>query len=157
MISEISKTGDKAQLVAVGRLLKREGLPVSDFHQVDWLALLVWTDGDNILGAGGIQRCGDSILLRSIVTDRDYQGHGIASKLIGRLHTIAQDNHYEEIYLLTTDAENYFKGELLGSKSSKNTLDYQSIEREYAPLSIVHSSQFSELCPASAVLMKKQL
>ncbi|NKB64426.1 MAG: GNAT family N-acetyltransferase [Gammaproteobacteria bacterium] len=156
MIIKVSRSMTEEQRSQIVDLLEQGGLPVNDLSQVDWLELLVWQESKQIRAVGGLQRCGDSVLLRSIATDPDYRGKGIASSLINQLHLLARDNHFEEVYLLTTDAESYFRGNS-NNKGSKTSLDYQPIEREYAPASIKQSSQFSELCPASAILMKKRL
>jgi len=51
-----------------------------------------------------------------------------------------------ELYLLTTTAERFFA-----------TRGYAGIERERVPDTVRASAEFSALCPASAVVMRKAL
>ena len=135
------------QLGQITQLLAGSGLPTEDLEDVDWLVLMVWKNRQEVHGVGGVERCRDSVLLSSVAIDEESRGNGLASRLVGDLHQTAQDQGHEVIYLMTTTASDYFS----------ERFGYQVVRREDAPLDIVQSSQFSALCPASAVLMKKRL
>ena len=100
--------------------------------------------GSRLSGFGGIECCGEVGLLRSIVIETGCQGQGWARQLVEQLHKDAKDQGVAELYLLTTDAATYFS----------KRFGYQAIDREEAPESIIRSSQFSALCPDTAILMR---
>jgi N-acetylglutamate synthase-like GNAT family acetyltransferase len=58
----------------------------------------------------------------------------------------ARSEGVRELYLLTTTAEGFFAG-----------LGYRSIPREQAEAVLAGTTQFSELCPASARCMVKTI
>lgn len=51
-----------------------------------------------------------------------------------------------DLYLITTTADGYFK-----------RLDFGRVERSNVPDAIARTRQFSDLCPASSVVMKKEV
>jgi amino-acid N-acetyltransferase len=66
--------------------------------------------------------------------------------MITTLEKHASDLKLKSIYLLTETAAEYF--------SKKG---YSKVAREQVPDAIRQSSQFSSVCPATAVVLKKQL
>jgi amino-acid N-acetyltransferase len=66
--------------------------------------------------------------------------------LVSSIENLAKRKKIYEIYLLTETAENFFK-----------KLDYCIIQKELAPEAIKNTSEFSSVCPQSAVLMTKHL
>ena len=66
--------------------------------------------------------------------------------LVARLESEAKSSGIEALYLLTETADKYFakKG-------------YTAISREIVPVEIKSSSEFSHVCPVSAIVMKKEL
>ena len=153
---EVSKNLSEQQRAAILELLEHNGLPAEDLDQVEWLALIVWEVQGQVKAMGGIEYCDGAALLRSIATDSACRGRGIAARIVGQLHKIAFSRGFVEIFLLTNDAQSYFQ-EKIRQCPATVSLDYQPIAREDAPLSIRRSSQFSKLCPASAVLMRSGL
>ena len=85
--------------------------------------------------------------MRSLVVRSDYRGRGIAARLVAELEARARKHGFNDVYLLTLDALEYFRQQF----------GYQEIERETAPNGIRQSSQFSGVCPDSAILMYKTL
>jgi len=66
--------------------------------------------------------------------------------LVEHAEDFARQRGYRAIYLLTTDASEFFAAR-----------GYQRVDREQAPASVRATSQFSALCPASSILMFKPL
>jgi amino-acid N-acetyltransferase len=64
--------------------------------------------------------------------------------LVTAAERLAAKNGVKSLYLLTTTADRFFAG-----------LGFRRLQREMAPLAIKSTSQFSSLCPATAVLMSK--
>ena len=135
---------NKHQLDEVENLLEIAALPAADIAGADWFSLVGWQDAGRIVGAGGLERCGSNLLLRSVVVVQSHQKRGIAAEIVVHLQQKAADAGYKGLYLLTETAITYFS----------QKLGWQAVKREHAPRDITSSSQFSSLCPDSATLMK---
>mgnify|MGYP000120734501 CR=1 FL=1 len=133
---------DRPQIVS---LLEKEKLPKDDLPAV-LENFFVVKDGNNIIGAIGLEKYEDLGLLRSMVVAPEYRNNRIASQLIQVLEEHAGTLGIEQIFLLTETAENYF--------SKKG---YMETARVDVPLRIQTSSEFSTLCPISAKVMKKSI
>ena len=81
-----------------------------------------------------------------MVVDDAYRNQNIAGTLVSMLEEAAKSSGIETMYLLTETADQYF--------SRKG---YNTVSRDEVPAEIKTSSEFSQVCPASAVVMKKQL
>lgn len=135
-----------ADLAAIEGLLEASGLPAEGV--ADSLAhFFVYEDGGGtLLGAAGLELYGAAGLLRSTVVAESARRRGIAAALIERAVEHAQDNGCRCLYLLTLDAYRYFE-----------RFGFGTIGREDAPAVIRGSAEFTTLCPASAVLMRRML
>ena len=131
----------------IASLLVEAGLPDADIQQVDWLMMLGYQVNENLVAAGGLERCGKDLLLRSVVVAPQSRGRGLGFQLVNELESRAAKQGYTAIYLLTLDAQRYFAG----------APGYRELEREAAPEGIRYSSQFTGICPASATLMVKHI
>lgn len=99
-----------------------------------------------VLGAAGLEVYGNSGLLRSVVVVGSARRRGIAAALVRRAMAHAQSEGCATLYLLTLDAEGYFR-----------RFGFRVVDRENAPAAIRNSAEFATLCPESAVLMFKLL
>ena len=135
---------NKHQLDEVENLLDIAALPAADIASADWFSLVGWQDAGRIVGAGGLERCGSMLLLRSVVVAQSHQKRGIAADIVVHLQQKAADAGYKDLYLLTETAIAYFS----------QKLGWQAVKREHAPRDITSSSQYSSLCQDSATLMK---
>jgi amino-acid N-acetyltransferase len=129
---------------AIIALLQAEKLPVEDLP-VFFENFLTAIDGDKVIGAVGIELYGVDGLLRSLVVDSSYRNHGIATKLVQAIENQASELQLKNIYLLTETAKEYF-----------DRKGYVVITREDVPEAVKQSSEFSHVCPVSAVVMQKQ-
>ncbi len=127
-------------------LLKESGLPVTDLKTGSDHVLFFYTGGKDLTGTVGLEPFGDIALLRSLAVKQSERGKRIGRRLVNELENYSRNNGIRVIYLLTTDAEKYFQ-----------KLDYVVISKNDAPVSIKNSKQFSEICPGSSVLMRKNL
>jgi len=126
-------------------LLVAEGLPVEDLPKsLD--NFLVSLEGNNIIGVVGLERYENYGLLRSLVIDKNHRNKNIASALVKELESMAASLGIDSIYLLTETAPRYFEGK-----------GYQKIERTEVPKPVQSSSEFSSVCPVSAIVMKKSI
>jgi amino-acid N-acetyltransferase len=126
-------------------MLNAEKLPVNDLPStLD--NFLVALQKDKVIGVAGVEVYGDHGLLRSLVVHPAYQGKGIAGQLVSSIESLALSKGLGNIYLLTETAPDYF--------ARKN---YDRITRAEVPAEVQASSEFSFVCPQSAIVMKKTL
>lgn len=133
-------------LPAVRALLEMERLPASDLDERAIERFLIWRDEAGVNGIVGLELYGDVALLRSLVVAPGARGQGAGAALTQAAERLAVDSGASHIYLLTTTADRFFAAR-----------GYRKIDRADAPKSIQGTTQFSGLCPSSAVLMLKQL
>ena len=133
------------QRQSIIQLLQSEKLPVDDLPaSLD--TFFVATEDDNVIGAIGLELYGDCGLLRSMVVDKEHRNKNIASGLVQRLESHAKTIGINCMYLLTETAPQYFERK-----------GYQRTTRDEVPESLKASSEFSHVCPVSAIVMKKPL
>jgi amino-acid N-acetyltransferase len=119
-------------------------LPSADVTEQLLDHFLVCRDDKGVVGAIALEPFGDLVLLRSLVVASDSRGEGLGGRLTLAAEALAGRTGAKGIYLLTTASERFFAAR-----------GYRTIPRSEAPLAIQHSTQFSALCPSSAVLMVK--
>lgn len=103
-------------------------------------------DEDTPVCVGGLERHASTALLRSVVVEESVRGEGYGSLLCDRLESRARADGVESIYLLTTTAADFFADR-----------GYERIERDEAPPAIRETTEFDDLCPATATCMRKSL
>lgn len=130
---------------AIIELLKNEKLPVDDLPGNPGHFFVTLID-DNVVGVIGLEHLPPFGLLRSMVVHKDYRNQKIAGALVETLERYASDLKIESLYLLTETASVYF-----GKKN------YLQVERTKVPDEIKQSTEFSSVCPVSAIVMKKSL
>jgi amino-acid N-acetyltransferase len=130
---------------AIVSLLQSEGLPVEDLSQ-ELRHFFIATDSRYVIGAIGLETYERNGLLRSLVVKPEYRKMKIAASLVSELEKLAKTLGLQNIYLLTETAQDYF--------SKKG---YETIARDLAPETLKQSTEFSHVCPGSAILMKKTL
>lgn len=126
-------------------LLAAEKLPVADLPITLDNFIVAIQDG-SVVGVGGVEVYGKFGLLRSLATHSEYRGTGVAAKLLARLNKVSKQKGLSALYLLTETAPDYFERK-----------GFAKITREEVPTEIQASSEFSHVCPASAIVMKKIL
>ncbi len=136
----------KSDIPRVKEILAGYDLPTEDLVTSSLENFWVAEESDQIIGVIGIEYNNHIGLVRSLAVDKPYHGNGIGKKLYIVAEEEAQNNGTLRLYLLTTTAQAYFQ-----------KFGYETIERDIAPIPIQHSSQFSTLCPQSAILMQKSL
>lgn len=131
-------------LASIRWLLAAEHLPFDDLTERSLQTFVVLRDGEHVAGAVGIEVYEEVALLRSLIIAPDFRSHGYGGQLTSAIEVLAESAGVKSIYLLTTSAEGFFSRH-----------GYRRIERSQAPAAIRGTSQFSALCPATAVLMVK--
>jgi amino-acid N-acetyltransferase len=131
-------------LAAICLLLDSASLPHTDLTEASLQQFLVARRDNHIVGVVGLDCYEDVALLRSVVVAKEHSGFGIGKQLVAAAETFAAKIEIKSLYLLTTTADRFFAG-----------LGFRRLQRDLAPQAIKRTSQFSSLCPATAVLMGK--
>lgn len=138
-------TSAKAYTDKVKALLTTENLPVADLP-VTLDNFVVALQDDELAGVAGLEIYNSYGLLRSLAVDNRFRSKGIALQLLNAVEALAVENKLEALYLLTETAQGYF---------ARN--GFTTVERAAIPAEVHTSSEFSHVCPQSAIAMKKTL
>jgi GNAT superfamily N-acetyltransferase len=118
--------------------LEAADLPTLDLDEGD---ATYFTDESGSFG--GLVRLGNMVLLRSIVVPRAKRRHGLGTDMLAGLIGAARKSGAREVWLLTTTAESFFAAN-----------GFARVARADAPAAIATTSQFKDVCPDSATLMR---
>ncbi len=129
--------GDRAQ---ISELVSSSGLP-----QVGPIDHFFVIKGKEMIGCIGIEKYGDSGLLRSLAVEASHRHLGLGTQLVNRAISHAEDIGIKELYLLTKDAKDFFR-----------RFGFTEITREEANETIKQSSQFRSRSKI-AVCMRRKL
>ena len=130
----------------IRRLLADSDLHHEDITTAQLKHFLLGWDGPKLVAVVGLEIKKHSALLRSLAVDEDYRNREIATKLVSKIEGYAKSMEVDTLYLLTLTAEAFFK-----------KCGYRRITRDSAPAGIQETSEFRNLCPASAVCMVRYL
>lgn len=131
-----------ADLASIKALLEASGLPTAgvDDH---WKTFLVARDGDAIVGCGGAEAYQFAALIRSIAVAPEHRSKGLGRRLVRQLLDRLASRGLREFYLLTTDAEPYFRKR-----------GFKPIDRDEVHPQLLSSREFQDACPDSAICMR---
>jgi amino-acid N-acetyltransferase len=101
---------------------------------------------NQIIGSIGIEKYNQIGLSRSLAVDSKFINQKVGERLIQYLLDFCINEKITGLYLLTTTAEKYF-----------DKFGFHKIERNNVPEKIVQTREFNDICPLSAVVMKKKL
>lgn len=135
---------NKAERQTAVAMLHEHNLLITDLDDDKLLYLLF--NGEKAIGTAGLEIFDDCALLRSVSVAKELQGKGYGSIINEEIEMLARESGIECLYLLTTTAKDFFDRQ-----------GYCIIKREDAPEAIRQTTEFSSLCPESAVLMKKRI
>ena len=130
----------KSQII---ELLAAEKLPIADLPETLDNFIVAIANAE-VIGVAGVEIYGNYGLLRSVAIRHDFRSQGIAAKLLRRVESLGSLKGLTEIYLLTETAAEYFERKA-----------YQRVTRDEVPAAVQDSSEFSHVCPQSAIVMKK--
>ena len=132
-------------LPEIRALLERLHLPLAGVDE-HLPTMLVAREAEHIVGTAGLELYGDGALLRSVAVEPTWQGKQLGHQLTEAALHLAKTCGAKTIFLLTTTAERFFR-----------QFGFERIEREQVPPSVRASVEFQSACPASAIVMRKQL
>jgi len=130
---------------AILALLKTNNLPISDLDTGKRIFLVALSE-EKTVGCVAVEVYGNYGLLRSLAVNNDFRGKGIGQKLVAEAETWSRNNGLKNFYLLTTTAAGFFP-----------KIGWHITERSSVPESIALSSEFSSVCPSTAICMTKIL
>ena len=99
-------------------------------------------EADQLVGTGALEVYGDYALLRSLSVKLGIRGKSVGTNITDYLIDEARSRKLKGIYLLTEKARGFFL--------KKGFLD---TTRDAVPQELHASSEFSHVCPVSAVVM----
>lgn len=140
---EQSQPEDRDAILAV---LTAAGLPTSDLVGGTAVEFLVVRRDENVVGVVGLEHAGAHALLRSLAVHPDARDRGLGHTLVDAIQEHASDKGFSMLFLLTTTAADFFVRR-----------GFRHVERMEVPADIQGTQQFAGLCPASAVVMVKEL
>jgi N-acetylglutamate synthase-like GNAT family acetyltransferase len=101
---------------------------------------------DVLIGTAGLERYGDTALLRSVAVASTERGHRLGRALVQQVLAYAASLEVRQVVLLTTTAADFFLG-----------LGFRPISRTEFPLTAQASVEFQEACSTSATGMSLML
>jgi len=137
------RRADGEAMAYVERVLEQANLPTGDLDSGP-IRLYVAESEPGRVGVGGLEVYDTVGLLRSVAVEPDHRGSGYGRAVVDALEAEARSDGLDALYLLTTTAAAFF-----------DDLGYTEIPRDEPPTSIQETTQFSELCPTSAVCMRR--
>lgn len=132
-------------LPEIRALLKRLQLPIAGVDE-HLRTMLVAREGEQIVGTAGLEVYADGALLRSVAVEPGWQGKQLGHQLTAAALDLATTCGANTVFLLTTTAERFFP-----------QFGFEPIDRDQVPPSVRASIEFQSACPASAIVMRKQL
>jgi N-acetylglutamate synthase-like GNAT family acetyltransferase len=131
-----------ADLELIKALLAESNLPTAgvDDH---WKTFVVARDGEDVVGCGGAEAYQFAALIRSVVVKPSHRSNGLGRRLVRQLLDRLASRGLREFYLLTVDAEEYFRKR-----------GFKPIDRDEVHPQLLSSREFQDACPESAVCMR---
>ncbi len=96
--------------------------------------------------AVGLEIYNSDALLRSFAVKENQRANGLGKLMYLAALDLAKKNGVRQVFILTETAERFFE-----------KAGFKKLARESAPNSIKATSEFREICPASAAFMKLRL
>jgi amino-acid N-acetyltransferase len=124
-------------------LLKKNNLPTEDLSP--GTQLFVIEEGDEVVATVAVEYDYNDALLRSLSVSEEKRTSGIGKKLVVFVEDYVKKQGVQNIYLLTTTAEDFFLKR-----------GYKTIGRNAVPDFIKNTSEYSVVCASSSTLMKKE-
>ena len=126
--------------MTITALLDQHRLPLAGArdHVADFL---VATEDARVIGVAGLERYGDTALLRSVAVSSP--GAGLGTRLVQAVLEYANQTGVDTVVLLTTTAAEFFP-----------RFGFTTVTREDVPAAVHASAEFQGACPVSATVMR---
>jgi amino-acid N-acetyltransferase len=137
---------DLQEMEVLNLLLQSARLPEVDTSNLLGQYFKISDPQGNITAAIGLEQYGEYGLLRSLVVGESYRNRGLAGMLVRKVIEHSTVLGLKKLILLTTTADVYFEKH-----------QFERIQRDDVPEEIKQSTEFSSICPVSAIVMQKKL
>ncbi|MCW5911300.1 MAG: GNAT family N-acetyltransferase [Cyclobacteriaceae bacterium] len=134
------------ELESLKQFLRVNNLPADDISLNNNLFLVFYNTHEALVGSGGLEFYNDLALLRSLAVSQELRGQQLGKEIVNQLLQEAAQRGIREVYLLTQTASYFFR-----------KLGFEIVAREHVPESIRKSSEFAQVCPAAAEVLKLKL
>lgn len=134
-----------ADLPAVLDLIDASGLPHAGLDQHVATTLVV-RENSRIVGTAALELYGGAALLRSVAVAAALRGQGLGQRLTTAALDLARQRGVHTVYLLTETAGAFFP-----------KFGFKTIGRRDVDPAVQVSQEFTTACPASAMVMAKQI
>jgi len=141
----VIESATERDLPAIHALLERLHLPLAGVDE-HLPTMLVAREGEQIVGTAALELYAGGALLRSVAVEPRLQGKRLGHRLTDAALQLATAHGAGTVFLLTTSAERFFP-----------KFGFEQIDRDQVPPSVRESVEFQSACPASAIVMRKQL
>jgi amino-acid N-acetyltransferase len=131
------------ELHALRDFLRVNQLPADDLTLADSLYLTYYDSNEALVGSGGLEFHGDKALLRSLAVSQLMRSQSLGKQIVEDLVQQVKSKGLKEVYLLTLTAYYFFL-----------KLGFSEIKRDEAPVEIKSTTEFSQVCPDSARVMR---
>lgn len=132
-------------LAAVLDLLRRSQLPTDDLERHLNTTIVARCDG-RVVGSAALEVYGSGALLRSVAVDAALRGEGLGRRLTEAALALARSRHVQTVYLLTTTAGDFFP-----------RFGFRRIDRTSVAADVQTSVEFTTTCPASALVLARDI
>jgi len=139
------ESATERDLPEIRALLQQLHLPLAGVDE-HLRTMLVAKVGEQVVGTAALELYSDGALLRSVAVAPHQQGKQLGHQLTDAALLLAAAQGASTVFLLTTTAERFFP-----------KFGFELIARDDVPLSVRRSVEFESACPASAIVMRKQL
>ncbi|MFN5168719.1 MAG: arsenic resistance N-acetyltransferase ArsN2 [Cyclobacteriaceae bacterium] len=130
---------DQPGLEKVKQLLRDNGLPWQDVQLSGNFFIGYSNDEGELIASGGLEIYGDYVLLRSVAVKESARGQRLGHRIVNDLLGQASG---KSVFLLTETATGFF-----------TRFGFSEVSRDQVPDPIRKSSEFSSVCPVSAICM----
>lgn len=131
-----------SDLEPIKDLLAASGLPTAGVDE-HWKTFIVARDGPYVVACGGAEAYQFVALIRSVAVSPAYRSQGLGRRIVRQLLDRLASRGLREFYLLTTDAEPYFKKR-----------GFKPIDRDEVHPQLLSSREFQDACPENAICMR---
>jgi amino-acid N-acetyltransferase len=150
MITQLSpsptiRRATAADLPGVEQLLGDAGLTAVGVQEL-LPTFMVADTGNGLAGVAGLEVCCENALLRSVAVNEEWRSRGVGRALVNQVVADAESRGIRALYLLTTTADRYFP-----------SLGFTVTSRDAVPDDVKESEEYRSICPASAVVMVREL
>jgi amino-acid N-acetyltransferase len=136
--------GADADRPGVVALLEAVRLPLAGFE--DAQETIVARRAGRVVGSAALEFYADGALLRSVAVDESLRRSGVGQRLVEAALERARQLGVPTVYLLTVAWERYYA-----------KFGFVRIDRGAVPDSVKASVEFTSACPASAIVMRRDL